>query len=111
MPEPNPSAKLDAIRSHTAMGAEDALALSRLIRPLLAGRDPQLVLGALADLVSIGIAGHVVPGDPQATARLRGTILGLHVAYLIDLIPASAGEILGETGLPVDLAPLRLAIA
>jgi hypothetical protein len=45
------------------------------IEPLLAGQDPPLQSVALAELLSIWLAGHVVRGDPDATRTMRAELL------------------------------------
>jgi hypothetical protein len=61
------------------------LRLSRRIRPLLAGHEPQIQGIVLADLVSLFIAGH--------HPALREEMLALHVDTVRQLIPASEKEI------------------
>jgi hypothetical protein len=65
--------------------AVEALKLSRQIKPLLYGRDPGVVGAALADLVSLLIAGH----HPS----LRDEILLTHIDTVRTLIAANAKEI------------------
>lgn len=72
------------------MGAvKEALALAEAIRPLLAGRAPEVQSAALADLLSIWLAGHVVPGDPDKTAELRAEQLEAHLQLVGDLLPVN----------------------
>jgi hypothetical protein len=68
----------------------DALKLSRSIMPLLAGQNPGVVGGALADLVALLIAGH----HPS----LRDEILQLHIDTVTALIEPSAEELLKRRG-------------
>jgi hypothetical protein len=49
--------------------------------------------GALADLVSVFLAGHFVAGDAAATAALRQELLDEHVRFVKSLVPASEREI------------------
>jgi hypothetical protein len=68
----------------------EALKLSRSIMPLLTGKDPGVIGGALADLVAILIAGH----HPS----LRDEILRLHIDTVTALIEPSAEEITKRNG-------------
>lgn len=76
-----------------AQCAEQSLALSARIKPLLAGKHPAVQAGALADLVSVFLAGHFVAGDAAATAALRQELLDEHVRFVKSLVPASEREI------------------
>jgi hypothetical protein len=67
--------------------ADEVVALAAAIRPLLIGRPKEVQGAALADLVSIWLAGHVVRGDPKATERWRKDILAMHVETVRLLIP------------------------
>lgn len=53
------------------------------IRPLLAGRGPDIQGAVLADLVSMWLAGH------QCSAALREEILALHVETVRALTPVN----------------------
>jgi hypothetical protein len=68
---------------------DDIAALVDATRPLFAGNDPDVQGAALADLVAIWIAGHIVPDDPQATEAMRGKFLELHVETVRRLIPVN----------------------
>jgi hypothetical protein len=68
----------------------DALKLSRSIMPLLTGKDPGVIGGALADLVAILIAGH----HPS----LRHEILQLHIDTVRALVEPTAEEIIKRNG-------------
>lgn len=71
-----------------------AMALSTTIQPLLAGQ-PQYVQGAaLADLFSLWIAGHFVPGKPDETRDYRVSIVTNWVETVWKLVPASEKELL-----------------
>lgn len=79
---------------------EDAAAvaiaeLSRKIQPLLRGQDPAVQGGVLADLLSIWLAGHIVPSDPEMTDKIRREVLELHVATVVELVPESEQQIFG----------------
>ena len=68
--------------------ATEVMQLVRAISPMLAGRKPEVQSAALADLLSMWLAGHVWRGDPKATKRLREHMLKQHlgaVRTLIDL--------------------------
>lgn len=55
----------------------------------LGGKPPNLQAAVLADLTAIWLAGHIVPGDPAATARKRDELLDLHVEAIRSLIPSN----------------------
>ena len=68
--------------------ATEVMALVHAIRPLLAGRSPEVQGAVLADLLAMWLAGHVMLGDPKATKRMRDETLEVHlkgVRALIDL--------------------------
>lgn len=68
--------------------ATEVMALVQVIRPLLAGKKPEVMGMVLADLLAMWLAGHVMRGDPRATKRVRDEALELHlkgVRALIDL--------------------------
>ena len=65
-------------------------ALTQRVRPLFRGGDPDIVGGALADLTAIWLAGHVVPGDGLATAKLRDEHLRLHSRLIRQLTTINA---------------------
>jgi hypothetical protein len=60
------------------------------IKSLLAGREPEIQGAVLADCLAIWLAGHIVPGDPAATARLRAEILAMHLDAIPRLIAVNA---------------------
>jgi hypothetical protein len=60
------------------------------IKPLLAGRPSKIQGAALADLLAIWLAGHVIAGDAEATHELRAKLLEMHVDKVLDLIPVNA---------------------
>jgi hypothetical protein len=67
--------------------ADEVVALVAAVRPLLVGKAKEVQGAALADLVSIWLAGHVVRGDQKATDRWRKDILAMHVETVRLLIP------------------------
>jgi hypothetical protein len=66
--------------------ANEVLALVGEIRPLLAGRSPEVQGGVLADLLAMYIAGYVQLGDPEATKRMRELVLEMHIVGVKALI-------------------------
>jgi len=64
------------------------------IKPILFGRRSEVQGAALADLVSLWVAGHLIPGDPVETEHFRQFILEQHIDGVLALIPASEAEIL-----------------
>ena len=67
--------------------ADEVVALVHAIEPLLAGRASEVQGAALADLLAMWLAGHVLRGDPKATEAYRETVLELHLAAVRLLIP------------------------
>lgn len=65
------------------------------IRPLLAGCASRVQGGALADLLAIWLAGHIVPDNKRETDRLREEILRLHIRIVRKLVPVNARAIHG----------------
>jgi hypothetical protein len=79
------------------MSAADAAEkLVQSIRPLLAGRSPQTQGAALADLLAIWLAGHVVEGNPAETDTLRDELLEAHIEAVRRLIPINSRQIHGD---------------
>ncbi len=76
--------------------SEDIETLVERIRPLLAGRSPETQGAALADLVAIWLAGHIVQGNPAATDELREEMLEAHTAVVRELIPINSHAIHGD---------------
>lgn len=69
-----------------------AIAVERLveaIRPLLAGKAPPVQGAALADLLAVWLAGHMVPGEPAETQLLRDELLDAHISIVRKLIPVN----------------------
>jgi hypothetical protein len=48
------------------------------ITPLLAGKPPELQAMVLAELLAIWLAGHFIPGDEDATRKLRAELVASH---------------------------------
>ena len=67
--------------------AREAQALSKAIMPFLAGKDPDVQGAALADLLALYLAGHVVRDDPRATRRLQEELLEAHLKAVWELVP------------------------
>lgn len=67
--------------------------LSRQLGRHLAGKPPQVQSGALADCCAMYLAGHRVPGDPEATAELRAELLDALVELIKQLVEPNAREI------------------
>jgi len=63
------------------------------IKPLLAGRRPDVQGVILAECLSIWITGHLLPGQPKATAELWGSIWRMHFAKAAELIHLVATEV------------------
>jgi hypothetical protein len=79
---------------------QDVENLVKKIKPLLAGNAPELLGAALAELLSIWLAGHVVVGDPEATGELRAKLLAAHCVAVRQLTRVNA-RMLGTEGEPL----------
>jgi hemerythrin len=66
------------------------------VRPIIAGHDSTVQSAALADLLSMWLAGHFVEGDRKATDRLRRRLLRAHIALVRELLPANERQILAR---------------
>ena len=87
-------------------GAEQVRTLSHEIRPLLHGK-PQVVIGSvLAELLSLWVAGHVIPGSQAETDAYRSAVLVMLMEQVNGLIPASSREIKADEVIstPQDIA-------
>lgn len=80
---------------HELTFAEEALELAGEIKPLLAGKRPELQSAALCDLVATWLAGHFTP-DPVETNEMREGLLGAFVETIKELIPVNEAVILGD---------------
>jgi hypothetical protein len=67
--------------------ADEAMALTRATSKLFAGKAADVQGAALADLLALWLAGHVVPGDPEGTQLVRDAILEMHLAAMWKLVP------------------------
>jgi hypothetical protein len=72
----------------------DVGAVVNQIRPILAGRPPEMQGAILADLLAIWLAGLHVAGDVAQTRKLRAEMLAMHVSTVEELTAVNA-EILG----------------
>jgi hypothetical protein len=64
-----------------------AVELAQSIHPMLAGQPAPIIAAALADLVSLMIAGHYVDGSAVQTRKLREELLDEHVKVVKRMIP------------------------
>jgi hemerythrin len=69
--------------------ADEVVALVHAIELFLAGRASEVQGAALADLLAMWLAGHVVRGDPQASEAYREKVLELHLDAVRRLIPVN----------------------
>lgn len=69
---------------------DEALALVERIRPILAGRDPEVQSVALAQLLAMWVLGFHTPGDQEATIELQADLLDRHWQLVTDLIHLQA---------------------
>jgi len=72
--------------------------ISEQIYDLLAGRGADVQGAICADLLARWLAGHIVPGDKQATADIREKLLTAHVETVRRLIPINEELILARHG-------------
>jgi hypothetical protein len=75
--------------------SDDQIAVDTLvntIRPLLAGKLPEIQGAALADLTSLWLAGH--------HPTLREEVLKLHIEFIRQLVPVNENLIFGDAGFP-----------
>lgn len=70
-------------------------ALVEAIKPILAGQEAGIQGAVLSDLVATHLAGHFAHGKKQ-TAKLRSTLLSLHISTVRRLIPVCEAEILAH---------------
>jgi hypothetical protein len=66
------------------------LEIAEQIKPLLAGRGPVLQSAVLAELLSIVLASHWIPGERAHTESLRKTILEIHCRLVWELVEVNS---------------------
>jgi hypothetical protein len=71
----------------TKKDTKDVEALLLAVTPLFAGKSPQVQGRALADLLALWLAGHVVRGDPEGTKYVREALLDAHLEKVWRLVP------------------------
>jgi hypothetical protein len=69
---------------------EQVAPIVEAIRPLLAGKPPELQAMVLADLLGTWLAGHFIPGDEDATRKLRAELLASHCVGVRQLTSINA---------------------
>jgi hypothetical protein len=67
--------------------------LVEAIRSILAGYPAPIQGAVLADCLAIWLAGHHVPGEKEATRKLRADLLAMHCSTVRQLVPGNAGTI------------------
>jgi hypothetical protein len=72
-----------------AKRAIESMKLTQKIRRMFEGKPPEMQGAILADLLACWIAGHVSPGDDEATKDHRELILQIHLAAVRALIPVN----------------------
>jgi hypothetical protein len=75
---------------------EQVVPIVESIRPLLAGKPPELQGAVLADLLAIWLAGHHVADDEDATRTMRAELLAAHCRAVRQLTSINA-KIIGTT--------------
>jgi hypothetical protein len=68
-------------------GAEDVEAIVEAVKPHFVGQPGDIVGAALADLLSLWLAGHVIPDDLQTSHRHQERLLKLHIKMVRALVP------------------------
>lgn len=66
---------------------EAAMKLAQACYPIFAGAPPTIQGAALTELVARHLAGHVVRGDPKATAEYRRELLRAFILTVEALVP------------------------
>jgi hypothetical protein len=77
---------------------EEVLKIAALIKPLLAGKEPQVQSAVLAELLSIWLAGHFVEGDAEQTRELRSELLANHCMLVRQLVMVNDPHQVKEEG-------------
>jgi hypothetical protein len=70
--------------------SEEVLVLADRIKPILANHRPEVQSAVLAELLSIWLAGHFIPGDENETQALREELLTNHCALVRELTKVNA---------------------
>ncbi len=68
----------------------NVLALANRIKPILANHRPEVQGAVLAELLSIWLAGHLIPGDEKETQAFREELLTTHCAMVRELTKVNA---------------------
>jgi hypothetical protein len=77
--------------------ARAAEKLAKRCYPIFAGKAPEIQGAVLVDLVARHLAGHVVVGDPEATAAYRAVLLEAFISAVKQLAAlADASDIQPE---------------
>lgn len=66
------------------------------VKPLLAGREPEVQGAALAQCLAIWLAGHHVAGDENATRKIRAELLAEH-CFAVRHFTSINAKIMGTT--------------
>lgn len=61
--------------------------LAKACHPILAGQGGEVQGAALAELVALHLAGHIIPGAEAETAEMREAMLELFVETVKSLLP------------------------
>ncbi len=69
---------------------KEGLALARRLEPRLKGKNPNVTAVCLAELVSMWAAGHVIPGDAEATKAIRTAAVTGWSQLMLGLLPVNA---------------------
>jgi hypothetical protein len=81
------------------INSEQMLEIAEQIKPLLAARSPVLQSAVLAELLSLLLAAHWIPGNRAETVSMRKTILEMHCRLVWELVEVNS-KIMGTDGDP-----------
>jgi hypothetical protein len=72
-----------------AKRAMESMKLSQKLKRMLEGKPADMQGAILADLLACWLAGHVSPGNDEATEGYRELVLRMHLAAVRELIPVN----------------------
>jgi hypothetical protein len=87
----------DAKATVAAQVSEEVFLIVQDIRPILAGRAPQVQGAVLAELLSLWLASHWLPGEKDRTEELRASLLTTYCALVRKLTEINAKRLGTDT--------------
>jgi len=69
--------------------AEKVMDLVERIRPILAGKGPEVQSAVLADLTAQWLCGHIIPGEEEQTQTMRAHLLAEFCQLVRQLVPVN----------------------